>query len=78
MALHSEQGLRQDRPELAPSLTTAPPQNPEREGPGLEEVQGALETVLGFVEQQDEACLSDEDDAIIILQLLRKVQAHIE
>lgn len=51
-----------DRPSLTPS-------------PG--QVKAALETVLEFIsQQQDEACLSDEDDAITIQNLMMKVQAH--
>lgn len=82
MASHSKHDLQQDivyssdRLELAPSLTSAPLQQSKREGPTCEEMQGALKTVLRFVEQQDEACLGDEDDASIIRQLFWKAQAH--
>lgn len=81
MASHSKHDLQQDivyfpdRHELAPSLISAPLQDSKREGPSCEEMQGALKTVLRFVEQQDEACLGDEDDASMIRQLLWKVQA---
>lgn len=81
MATHLRFELRQNtapsssRHEPAASLTPAPRQL-NLGGPDSEEVQRALSTVLRFVQQQDEACLSDEDDAITIQHLIWKVQTH--
>jgi len=81
MATHLRFELRQNtapssaRHEPAASLTPAPRQL-SLGGPDSEEVQRALSTVLRFVQQQDEACLSDEDDAKTIQHLIWKVQTH--
>lgn len=81
MATHFRFELRQNtapssaRHEPAASVTPAPRQL-TLGGPDSEEVQRALSTVLRFVQQQDEACLSDEDDAKTIQHLIWKVQTH--